>query len=578
MNYMNLYDKKDRFTKYLEANTILGFDRENFVQQAMNEWPEITLNADDINQKLEEADVDGYVPMPTIEGEKRQQRRELSRKLRQNLVGSLGDSLYSELPNDPKGLRYPQQLMMKTGNPALVQEENQKIYDHIIQPQGHMAEVIRYHYDVLKKLENMHPEKLAFEKMSDEQIVENWEQIGFASTVLMQFQNFKEYFENYHIQPVDDESRRQWEEIRQMMETMEPYGNAINAKNIRLGTIANPYYEVLDLDDPATDKYINFVVANTKTVARNMDEWNPSGRRDDIDKLSQYLSDANVEKVSYAMGEVFAAQRLLQEKGVNPENIYVRIVGEENRAKKLDTNSVMSPVYKLAGDPDARVEVYDVEHPEVKFSVFGAGDKQALHKMEDGVTHSEMPEAPNYWKQFWHFVSGGYFYKQDYADYDRALAQNANQGVVDEVKGVRQGGNKAPAEKNEEKVKDPAAQRREHHAEVAANHMAQLLQPVRTADLDKMTKFINESREILSQPGMEKVCDLVATCGKDTAVVLQDISFRNCDLNKTFQNIKSLATEKNLKTFSASRIIDAAIENQEDYQTQLNQAQNGFFK
>lgn len=397
-----------------------------------------------------------------VEEEKRKARRELSEKADQKLHENAADYLYGHYPQEKEG-RYPRELMMKPGFSNEAIQYNDKLADCLNNPKEHASELIGYHYALLKKFEDMGPEKLAG-PMSDEDLVEKHaNNVLFAAKTCLQMSNIREYFRKNNIQAVNEEDKKNLDEINRIMEQYGDLARKLDENKKRLEVLANPLYELIDETDPEVKMISGGEFVKVQTAG--LFDYN----NDDKEKtwyygksLSQELFDCLKELTMLRQErEIDTAFDIMEERGVDSENLQYKIItgGKVSEPQAASDKKVIAS--EMIQHNDARVILFDKNHPENQVVMFASTNGELSNLVHFGAKPDmKEPTRPGMIARLLHWMNNNY----RKADFDRYYQEKSLYDVNRKLLEKEAGKSKAAqparedthekAKENREKVKD----------------------------------------------------------------------------------------------------------------------------
>lgn len=335
MEFTNFERQKGPTKKQIEDKDI-GTYRENAAKG--HDFPRKTIGM--LNRVLREngGEANGINGIPDrFSEEEKRERYALSLRLRGIYTEKLEKASFVSVP--ATNLRFPEQFMMNRGTSPEDIAENQKIADVMKDWHTDSGMYIGLYRKMLSRFETGNIDRLISEPISDQELVDNAEAVIDTGTMILQFQNFREAILQSGYQPQNDEERRMLDECNAIMNRFESRSDSLTTLTKRLGLIENPYYAVLDVDDPDVIRACTFVKEKLNDdelmAIRTENEGPVPGDEDadeidelneaDYDNLDTLIYETHTIKMSVYNGEIVEAQRVMTMAGAAPENLFYRM-------------------------------------------------------------------------------------------------------------------------------------------------------------------------------------------------------------------------------------------------------------
>lgn len=390
---------------------------------------------------------EAFKPLPVLSEQERGERRALSDELHRKYYERIGAIQYSGFPEDKNNFRYTHDLMMKIGPVSEVRDYNAELYENMSYPGGAMKEVIKYHYDMLKKLEpdQLNADELVTKDFTDKDIVDNFERINYCSQLIGQFQNIREYFEKHNIRPTDEEDRQRFAECESLMNKYAPHALAVNELTVRMGIIDNPYYEIVDTNSREynTMSKLLFNYGNSgKVLSREDDPI--KGNRTEFEEFIYMGAEDGMFGVT---ADLEAAEKHFDSIGVKKEDLEYRIIKD---GKVLGTKPFNRDTagFDLGDNFHSRIEIVNKNDPANKVAIFSdsRGDF-ARSELRSTMVAPKAPKEPGFFMKLMHKLSNKNYkkefdaYYKEKSAYDAYNAQKnykANASKTEDAKAARQ--------------------------------------------------------------------------------------------------------------------------------------------
>lgn len=407
--------------KYLEQSP----DKESYVRNAMEARADVSrFSLDDYNEAVRR-EVAGsgaeWEPLQGISEKERLKRRQLSHDITEKAFKKIADRLYSGFPTDTLGVRYVQEFIFDTGDPAAVGEKNRESYSYFEHPAEHQSDLIRVHYDYLRKIDRLDLTPLTRE-LSDQELYDNFEMITELASLFLQFSNMKKFFKENIKEPENDTDRKRMDEIGRIMTKLDDFSDITGILNARIGAMINPWYEVADTNSVNA---LVFAQAASETLIPGLPGETPftTGTASDGTPTQQCYSGGLpmlISEVSQLglQGDLRAVEKEIALAGkTNGEFRYRFINGDTvSEPKPFSTSGVTMNFYHM---PRGRIEIYEEANPENKFTISGSTHGELMQQYLKGKTAApEPPKKPGFWKSFMHWINPKY-YAEDFQKYER---------------------------------------------------------------------------------------------------------------------------------------------------------------
>ena len=380
----------------------------------------------------------------SMSGQEKQRRAELSDRLRRKMATNLAELAYERPAPGPTNERYPEELMMSndltkntlihglitdlSGLKSKAAEQGKDV--HILE-----NEYLKLHSDMLAGLEDPDCTELIKGDLTDEQLVDNFDRIRKVSTTVTQFENFVTNFEKNGIkrENLDEEGKRLYDNCFRIMGKYEPYRAGINILENKLGLIENPYYSVVDINDPDTKTTLDSIFTNNDVADPDQIQMDLNLKSDpvkgmtNLNELVTYNGSLNSLEREY---DVTAAKDALIGNGVKEENLAAKVIGGDGREYPLDRGGVRQIIDQLRDNPGINFKLYDKtkpDDPETSLEIHSGHDHIYKDLIGNGHQFKELPEKPDPvepaakpggWASFWNKVTFGRAYKDDFRKYN----------------------------------------------------------------------------------------------------------------------------------------------------------------
>ena len=311
-----------------------------------------------------------------------------SQKNAEGLVEANIDSKYKKTDLRNTGDRYPEDLMYDHSGTEAAAQENAKItalfvnaYNYARTPEEEKGEENPYevefntlHDKLLRRFEKYERNELnnlLSSDLSDETLVDHFEEIEEAKNFCEQIQNIREAYAKMKIHLPESLERR--------MNALAPKFRILEKLEQRLGLIDSPYYAEIDPDDPALRDMRGNPVAAEVISYYGKDNPMPPVFNDTADEFSTYLTDAAMAfDSSYYGAENEAIGEMMQKMGAEKGDIMFEIIKADGTRTERpfyrpgSKNTVSMPfdmIPQLNSGEFTSVRVYDRNDPERELQI-----------------------------------------------------------------------------------------------------------------------------------------------------------------------------------------------------------------
>ncbi len=485
MNYQQLY------TYYVSRYWREKYPTRNEYMKAMRaKWQDVPSTTEEIYEEFARQipeDKRRFGKFPEIPKEEQAKRKALTDRAREVLFSRLADRQYSsKLPST--GLRYVEDIMMGTytfpkegeePTPSMeehnknVQAENERIYEVMTNMSTHRSEAIDCYLEMFRKWDAADPLSFLDHEVTDEEIVDHYEQIHFVSAMATQTSNFQddlkargigleqltakmeEYNGRVDLTPEEQEEKAALEaDIEKLKECNEicnrysKYGDAYFKLYARMGMIASPYYKVLDGEDLNVRRaFVQIEDGDSDGLELEDDTFTDQETLEGTPSLqfaklsSQFSTNTKMLNNHVGQSEYTVVKEILARQGVKPEDlVYTTDRSDEPKAADMDSDKpgagsvVLGEFMNLTCD---KVTIFDKNDPEKKVELDLTSKDSLIMQLarEERQTRiTKLPEPPipvvkpvapqlSFWKSFCNTITRGVAYEAEVTAYDKAQEQ-----------------------------------------------------------------------------------------------------------------------------------------------------------
>ena len=484
MNYQQLY------TYYVSRYWREKYPTRNEYMKAMRaKWQDVPSTTEEIYEEFVHQTPEGrqFGEFPKISEAEQAKRKALTDRAREVLFSRLAARQYSSrLPST--NLRYVEDIMMGTFvfpkegaeiTPDIeaynksVQAENERIFEVMTNMPTHRSEAIDCYLKMFRKWEAADPLSFLDHEVTDEEIVDNYEQIHFVSAMATQTSNFLHDLEtrgigleqltakmetyngkaNLTLEEKEEKAAleadiEKLKECNEICNRYSKYGDAYFKLYARMGLIASPYYKVLNSDDINVRRAFAQIENNgSDGLELKGDSYTDKETLEAAQSLryaklsSQFGVNTKLFNNHVGQSEYIAAKEILARQGVKPEDImYTTDRSDEPKAADTEVDApgggsaLLNECMDLKAD---KITVFDKNDPDKKV-VIDLTAKESLtmqmarEERQARITALPEPPAPvvkpvtpqlSGWKRFCNTITRGAAYETEVTAYDKAQEQ-----------------------------------------------------------------------------------------------------------------------------------------------------------
>ena len=484
MNYQQLY------TYYVLRYWREKYPTRNEYMKAMRaKWQDVPSTTEEIYEEFVRQTPEGrqFGEFSKISEAEQAKRKALTDRAREVLFSRLAERQYSSrLPST--NLRYVEDIMMGTFafpkegtemTPDIeaynksVQAENERIFEVMTNMSTHRSEAIDCYLNMFHKWEAADPLSFLDHEVTDEEIVDNYEQIHFVSAMATQTSNFLHDLEtrgigleqltaktetyngkaNLTLEEKEEKAALEADiaklrECNEICNRYSKYGDAYFKLYARMGLIASPYYKVLNSDDINVRRaFVQIENNGSDGLELKGDSYTDKETLEATQSLryaklsSQFGVNTKLFNNHLGQSEYIAAKEILARQGVKPEDImYTTDRSDEPKAAdtEMDAPGAGSAVLNECMDLKAdKITVFDKNDPNKKV-VIDLTAKETLtmqlarEERQARITALPQPPVPvakpvtpqlSGWKRFCNTITRGAAYETEVSAYDKAQEQ-----------------------------------------------------------------------------------------------------------------------------------------------------------
>lgn len=445
-----------------------GTNPEEAIDKLVKHYTGISNHIDNINYVISSFSSDAKkIALP----KSYKSRSALSKTLSEKFITDIVYKNLSKVPSVPGADRYPEELIMRHTSPDKpeLSEEDLQYNDHIkdvfSHPSKNIAELIKLHRDVVKQLDTLGTDDLLKQDLSDKDLVDNAEKITKIARIMLQLQNFSNALEKYHILNEDhsvntgtisneingekidytltEEDKTYLDEYQYLCEKYAPYDKKIIKMDGKLGLIQNPYYAILDPDDPQVqalflddnaETYCTYIKEAEETAADA--EFSAYGN---VGAAAEYFTTGLHYSQNHG-GDVDLAKDYFKSKGIPEADLMVEYSdGTEPKQLKDDTG-----IRFFRGGEADYAKIYDKNDANHFLLIHADGKSHLINQLsgaegtigasEDSpapIPPMKEPEKPGFFKRLFNALFGAF--QSDFDLYDRLTAKYELQQASDRL-------------------------------------------------------------------------------------------------------------------------------------------------
>lgn len=327
--------------------------------------------------------------------------------------------------------RYPEELFTIHEDTPEAKKHNQEVREcfaskpeDTLTKEEILERKIDYHLKLLsERVEKC--EKFCSKPHTDEELVENIDDVLVDVQIGLQIENMKKSTETRDDKLTDPELRAKYDKLQSLYRRYNTMADVISAYDQRLTEISSPFYSVLDIDDPNTARFL-MEIHNMTGVYRLLDNNGLTGDllqlTDERDEhyLTVFAGEKSQELGNSIIGELNSMKTLLSRPGKS--NCIIKIEGVDQEF--TDVENAKDEIFEHIGakvtmtntDTKESLEVTDFSRHYYQGKLIET--KQPNYKKVISELPKE-PEQPGFLKRLLNKVSFGFFYKETIANYNK---------------------------------------------------------------------------------------------------------------------------------------------------------------
>ena len=298
--------------------------------------------------------------------------------------------------------------------------EREKRFDKLLDRRGEIERKFNeYHEKLFDRIAGYPIDDIIRNSGDDAYLVENFDKINELTNLSAQIENIKTAYRQAKF-PIPDK-------VKQAMEKLMPELSIFENLGMRMDFMDSPYYEEIDMDDPAAQKVfgsqaVSDLVSDTKEFK---DSSHPHTNEYDMARACQNMYAYKLHPLN---SEMLAAKSMLLEMGVSLDNMVVQC-GNERAKPFLAKDTVRAPIAmgKAYDDlEDGRIDhitIFDKSDPTRMIEIpAGLGKNSPVAKAWREGRKRPLPkpvEKPGWFKELIHKKFGWHYFKKDFEDYER---------------------------------------------------------------------------------------------------------------------------------------------------------------
>ena len=313
------------------------------------------------------------------------ERGDLHQRLNKALLTRVAYTFVNKYPET--GYRYPEEMMyrlspQKTRLSKAEEDYNKDIQAMFLHPEGNSSKLIKFHRDMMKKVEdNPNIGRFISEELYDEDLVEHMDSILDIKSCLHYMSDTRAFLKNINVlnedgtinngtvckyedrsgnrteEKLTDEDKAYLADYLRLCDKYNVYAEKFNNMAFRIGAIQNPYYEIIDYDDP------QLTAVSEDRLALGGEEDGatcyPNGA------LPDYLNTCSNLAQCTTHGELeLVEDYFIENKGVAKKdlgNLMVQFSGDNGEYNYGEKKSSIS---RYRGGADGFVQIYEKDKPQ----------------------------------------------------------------------------------------------------------------------------------------------------------------------------------------------------------------------